>query len=542
MLVMAIEGAQQLENPGRHPKGYRFTDVVFSKMIVIPETAQGVETQFRLLKDDKLCNQLTTFYNFRLYMYDQGEWVQCSRGSLVVEYQEADSGFHQRVSQEHGKTQQLCKSIAVHDNFYSHLRDAGLDYGPLFRIVNEIGYGEENSGIGVIDTQRAQSLMGDRPQPPYLIHPATLDCIFQVAFLGITRGGQIDIPALVPTEIKELWISGGVSKDFHNDSLVQVAVQSFPTGSRTHVANYTSLWRNEAGPLLVGDITLTSIGRAKAIEKKVEDPISLYHVEWKPDVNLLSSSSKCLTFLSDHTESTLPDKEQISLTEYLCYLTMSEVLSVVDGASLPFPEKTVHLQKYLDWMRHQTALMQDCETWRNFVSIQPQDPESREQLSQKVESFGPEGKIISRLSRVLLQIVQSEVDALPVLFTDDTLAEYYRLENPSPEVARSVQNYVDCLAHGNPQLRVLEIGGGTGGMTRGVLDSLGERFSEYRFTDISPAFFRSATERFGREGFACKTLNIETDPGEQGFDLESYDLVIASNVSLLGRRSKTVDF
>jgi hypothetical protein len=540
MLVMAIEGAQQLGDYNRQPTGYRFRDVSFNKMIVIPETNQGVETQFRLHKNDELCNQLTTVYDFRLYMYDEGEWAQCSRGSLAVEYEEADSEFCQRVFEEHRKTQQLCKSAVVHDDFYLNLCNAELDYGPLFRVVDEIRYGEENRGIGDIDTQRAQLETGGTHNSPCLIHPATLDCIFQIAFLGITQGSQIEIPTLVPTMIKELWISGGASKG-HGDSVVQVAAQSLQTSSRTYTANYSSLWRNDARPFLVGDITLTSIGNVKAPEKKAEDPISLYHIEWKPDVNLLTSSSKLLASISDQAEPVLLSQEQISLTEYACFLTMSEVLIVVDGTSLPSPEIPLHLQKYLEWMRHQTALMQNCESWRNFVSAQPKKPESRENLLQKIESFGPEGKVIARLSRVLLQTVQGEVDALPILFADETLTDYYRLENPSPQVASSVQKYVDCLAHGNPQLKVLEIGGGTGGMTRRVLDSLGERFSEYRFTDISPAFFKSAAEKFGREGFICKTLNIETGPEEQGFDLESYDLVIASNVSLLSKRFKTVD-
>jgi hypothetical protein len=540
ILVMAIEGARQLGGSDRQPTGYRFTDVSFNKMVVIPETKEGVETQIRLQKNDELCNHLTTVYDFRLYMYDQGEWAQCSRGSLAVEYQEPDSGFSHSVFEDHRETQELCKSEVVHDDFYSNLRNAGLDYGPLFRIVDNICYGEENRGIGEIDTQRTLSLSGGTPKSLCHIHPAALDCIFQTAFLGISRGGQKEIPTLVPTNIKELWISGGAING-DDDSVIQVAAHSLQTSSRTHTVNYSSLWRNDATPFLVGDITLTSIGSAKALENKVEDPISLYHIEWKPDVNLLTSISKPLAPISDQAEPVPLTEEQISLTEYECFLAMSEVLGVVDDASPHSPEIPLHLQKYLEWMRHQTALMQNCESWINFVSAQPKDPESREDLLQKIESFGPEGKVISRLSRVLLQIVQSEVDALPILFADETLAEYYRLENPSSEVASSVQKYVDCLAHGNPQLRVLEIGGGTGGMTKRVLDSLGERFSEYRFTDISPGFFKAASEKFRREGFVCKTLNIENSPGEQGFDLESYDLVIASNVSLLSGRSKTVN-
>ena len=76
-------------------------------------------------------------------------------------------------------------------------------------------------------------------------------------------------------------------------------------------------------------------------------------------------------------------------------------------------------------------------------------------------------------------------------------------------------------------------------MTRYILDIIGshdgsvaERFTQYVFTDISPAFFKDAREKFGRgERIMMKTLDIEKMPVDQGFEKEAFDLVIASNVS-----------
>lgn len=57
---------------------------------------------------------------------------------------------------------------------------------------------------------------------------------------------------------------------------------------------------------------------------------------------------------------------------------------------------------------------------------------------------------------------------------------------------------------------------------------------EYHFSDTSAAFFENARNRFRKwsDVMQFKTLNIEQDPALQGFDTGSYDLIIATNVSV----------
>lgn len=101
--------------------------------------------------------------------------------------------------------------------------------------------------------------------------------------------------------------------------------------------------------------------------------------------------------------------------------------------------------------------------------------------------------------------------------------------------------FLDALAHRNSDMKILEVGAGTGGATSPILDTLirhGEeesgaaRFNTYDFTDISPSFFEKAKETFHASAdlMNFRTLDIETDPARQGFDLEQYDLVIGANV------------
>ena len=60
---------------------------------------------------------------------------------------------------------------------------------------------------------------------------------------------------------------------------------------------------------------------------------------------------------------------------------------------------------------------------------------------------------------------------------------------------------------------------------------LPEHCTEYVFTDVSPRFTAHAQHKFARYPFVqFRTLDIERDPLEQGFDPHSFDLIIASDV------------
>ncbi|MGW1195217.1 SDR family NAD(P)-dependent oxidoreductase [Streptomyces sp. NPDC002536] len=84
---------------------------------------------------------------------------------------------------------------------------------------------------------------------------------------------------------------------------------------------------------------------------------------------------------------------------------------------------------------------------------------------------------------------------------------------------------------GGRPLRVLEVGAGTGGLTGRLLPFLPAGTSHYTFTDVSPAFFPAARDRFAAFDFVrYERLDLNEDPAEQGFPPSSFDIVIAANV------------
>src|SRR5260370_9983897 len=80
-------------------------------------------------------------------------------------------------------------------------------------------------------------------------------------------------------------------------------------------------------------------------------------------------------------------------------------------------------------------------------------------------------------------------------------------------------------------IRVLEIGGGTGGMTSYVLPVLTPQRGEYVFTDLAPLVVTQGEKKFWQYSFIqYRTLDLESDPIEQGFAAHSFDVILASDV------------
>ncbi|HEX2927107.1 MAG TPA: SDR family NAD(P)-dependent oxidoreductase [Ruminiclostridium sp.] len=126
---------------------------------------------------------------------------------------------------------------------------------------------------------------------------------------------------------------------------------------------------------------------------------------------------------------------------------------------------------------------------------------------------------------------QGSMSLVEGVYKGNRLADYF-----NEMAADSVSSYVAQRVKADPEamINILEIGAGTGGTTRFVLDKLKpyEKNLTYHYTDISIGFIEHGTQVFGNDlaNIRFKLLNIEEDPVMQGFQLGSMDLLLASNV------------
>jgi acyl transferase domain-containing protein/NADPH:quinone reductase-like Zn-dependent oxidoreductase len=137
---------------------------------------------------------------------------------------------------------------------------------------------------------------------------------------------------------------------------------------------------------------------------------------------------------------------------------------------------------------------------------------------------------------LLSDILRGRADPLQALFPGGSPALAESLYRDAPEaqvfnqLARdTVQAAVEALPPGQ-RLRVLEVGGGTGGTTAWVAPILPPERTEYLFTDVGPLMVARAKETFAAHPFMeFAPLDLERDPAAQ-LGERRFDLIIAANV------------
>jgi hypothetical protein len=200
-----------------------------------------------------------------------------------------------------------------------------------------------------------------------------------------------------------------------------------------------------------------------------------------------------------------------------------------------------HFEKYRFWIHNQVErfLQPDYPLVEDSADLVNLDEESRRQMilecleQSNTTTAWPIATAIWRAYDRLIDVFEGQIEYLALLFQDGLMPKVYDWSNDLSDVGDLFQ----LLAHTKPQLRVLEIGAGTGGATAKTLEKLKSDFGErlylkYTISDISSGFFVQCKERFKEhEAIEYKALDISKDPIGQGFNAGEYDLVIASNVS-----------
>ncbi|AFX99653.1 ptzE [Candidatus Endolissoclinum faulkneri L2] len=160
--------------------------------------------------------------------------------------------------------------------------------------------------------------------------------------------------------------------------------------------------------------------------------------------------------------------------------------------------------------------------------------------------LSPHIRLIHHCADALPNVLSGQITGKEVMFPNgsmDLLANIYAgntwADRFNRRVAEAVARAAVALAaerQGN--LRIVEIGAGTGGTTNSILPALDKACREnkldldYAYTDISTEFIE-----YGRNRFASvypflrfAKMDIEQSPNAQGFDVNTIDIVVAANV------------
>ena len=147
-------------------------------------------------------------------------------------------------------------------------------------------------------------------------------------------------------------------------------------------------------------------------------------------------------------------------------------------------------------------------------------------------SESPDLKIMHIVGREMPRVIHGETTNLEHLLPNNILDNYYSNALGFPQFTEWLSRMVGQITHRYPHMKILEIGAGTGGATKGIFKKIGHWYSSYTFTDISNGFFENAQEVFKDPAATMmfKVLDVEKDVLTQGFEEHPYDLIIASFV------------
>ncbi|KAK3365148.1 hypothetical protein B0T24DRAFT_425020 [Lasiosphaeria ovina] len=207
MVVMAIEAVRQVIHDSIDQPSdvldFEVSQFQIKAPMVIPTDGRGLEyfLNAKRIADSSLRRVTTWTYEFTIFSkpYQDSPCLENARGLVSVR-------FHGRGAEKRQIAELLCKpleekwrnqSMRLQSPFelYESLWAAGMNYGPLFR--NIIGVGPTRASGRIKECWTSISVPNTRAKMPkqfefdHIIHPATLDTIFQTLF---TLGSEPMVP------------------------------------------------------------------------------------------------------------------------------------------------------------------------------------------------------------------------------------------------------------------------------------------------------------------------------------------------------------
>ncbi|GAB7352403.1 hypothetical protein MBLNU459_g2831t1 [Dothideomycetes sp. NU459] len=214
-LCMAIEGVAQLARqtfPQRQLETLALRDISFKRGLVVPDK-QRVELQLSL----KPQAGLSLGFDFNIMaLAESGEWYEHCTGNVVGVL--AEDGATNEAKKVEVPNMPPGSDTTSHDNLYREMNAVGNTYGPAFAGLDYITM--------ATDASQAQALfrildvkqwMPAKHQRPHIIHPSTLDLVFQGALPLVGR--SLGPGSIMPVHIEEVLLSATPSLHEPNTEL-----------------------------------------------------------------------------------------------------------------------------------------------------------------------------------------------------------------------------------------------------------------------------------------------------------------------------------
>ena len=539
-LCMAMEAARQIHQDRQTARDiihFKLKKISFFKTLIIPEPPAKVEMQLSLrFSKSNGEREPISWGDFRISsVAEDGSWIEHCQGYVAIVLgppNEEVERARSEVSLEEASRKKLddIKSGSLElinpQNLYHELRSNGNNYGPNFAAISELRLGNCQA-LSTVITPNVATCMPSGSMQPHIIHPATLDAIFHTTAPLYYR--HCDPRSVVPIYIAEATISADVgSKPGQQFVIATTLDPEGPRSARTDIRGFQA--NSKSGLGLVIDIAGGELRGLEKTQASVSAPTShrdmTFRMEWKPDAAFLTTEAlKSLTRPTQPNNNDILSAQKSDLLDHATSLYVNASLSRIEDQSLRTSEK--HQLDFLDWMKR----------YRKSDACQSLLHEMTERDIQttldRARQAGVEGEMVTRIGNKLTSVLTDDIEPLSLIL-DGGLLDRLELDSATRALPRLIE-FIKLLGFKKSHLKVLEINAGKCSMTLGIFQALGTDqaacLERYECTDKSMSFAQPEDLALQEwtDILQFRTLDIEQDPVQQGFEEGQYDLVIASN-------------
>lgn len=519
---MAVEAVTQVHQGRPEPSeitGYSLRKVDIKAALRIPEDDSGIEIIFSLRPTDTTTPTSSSWRKFSVSSVTQhlNEWTEHCMGFIRAE--------SDKLVQDDKLKAEMDPRFPVVSSWYKKFSEIGIGYGPTFQPLSKLRVDPDENVAQASVALNTTAATVEGEESSYCLHPTALDATFQLGIIAC-YGGQVERAntAFVPVHLSQVYLRSGNAAG-HGEAIAQGKIQGLRSA-------YVQLQMVDSDGEVILEVEKLRLTQFK--ESTNESPsrpafsAPFSRLTWKPDIRSLNNHhARALFPAPAENEAAIAHLER---ADTIACLVTSEIYDTfVRGGNGPRP--TGELSHWLNWIRKCV----EEDTRPNMVEAKQLFPEQRrEKLQTLYDEAGdkPESLAAKCLHHNMGEILNERKTGIDVLVGEGLLTPLYESGHVVAGSHPQLFNVIDCLAHANPNLRILEIGAGTGAATRTAMKALTgpngiKRYMDYTYTDISAGFLGAAKEFMsGYRDIKYSVLDIEKDPLENGYE-PVYDIVLA---------------
>lgn len=513
-IVAAVEAA--IRSVGTNPQSIQMIelqDVIIHNGIALEADSLGVDLEFSMSKMEEDETGVTFDFSCRCSDADSASFnidkkvVSCR----IVMLRGAGDGY---LLPERTAPKLPLKAITL-DRFYHWMDRIGLQYSGPF-LLHSI---KRRLDIATITTMTNSH---------DVIHPATLDSVFQGLDAAFSYPGDGRIStSYLPKSFRRIRLDVGTCCRISSQPGSDLIADCYVTKSspREISGDIDVFCLAEARPVIqIQGVVLLSLETPSA----TRDPTLVWQTIWMKDMLSIASSHQ------DHNQA---KASAVEAYERAAHLLLSQLLGKINHQDI----------EAASWyLSHLLMLASTLDHSMNRPCYIPADCHHCHQQQQETlisTGFGERNEAFNQIDLEFLQQIEPQIlsilEAPELQHTAETdkMVSRIRMEGlGAVEVNNHLGTVIDHLVHRYPAMRILELSSGAAEYTALLLQHLESDFAEYVFADSTDVEFSAARARFTAHhpSLAFQILDIGQSPVSQGFEANSYDLVIATHaLSLL---------